>query len=77
MYSVQSTLLEAGGQVGDTGTVNAGTGRARITDTRKVAGVFNHKAEVEEGEIRVGDEIFAEAPDGPPAKKQRKISSYF
>ena len=32
---------------------------------------------VQEGEIRVGDEIFAEAPDGPPAKKQRKISSYF
>ena len=27
---------------------------------------------VQEGEIRVGDEIFAEAPDGPPAKKQRK-----
>ena len=32
---------------------------------------------VQEGEIRVGDEIFAEAPDGPPAKKQRKISSFF
>ena len=32
---------------------------------------------VQEGEIRVGDEIFAEAPDGPPAKKQRKTSSFF
>ena len=32
---------------------------------------------VQEGEIRAGDEIFAEAPDGPPAKKQRKTSSFF
>ena len=28
-------------------------------------------------ETKGDDEIFAEAPDGPPAKKQRKISSYF
>ncbi|AHM05314.1 Alanyl-tRNA synthetase [Roseibacterium elongatum DSM 19469] len=42
---------EAGGQVGDTGTLRTETGRARITDTKKVAGVFLHMAEVEEGEI--------------------------
>ena len=45
---------EAGGQVGDTGTIVAETGRARITDTRKHAGVFIHYATVEEGEIRPG-----------------------
>ncbi|MGI3210222.1 alanine--tRNA ligase [Roseovarius tibetensis] len=45
---------EAGGQVGDTGTLSTDTGRARITDTRKVAGVFIHVAEVTEGEIKTG-----------------------
>ncbi len=46
---------EAGGQVGDTGTLATDGGRARITDTRKVAGVFIHFAEVEEGEIAPGE----------------------
>ncbi len=45
---------EAGGQVGDTGTLRTETGTARITDTRKVAGVFIHFAEVTEGEIAPG-----------------------
>jgi alanyl-tRNA synthetase len=45
---------EAGGQVGDTGTVATETGRARVTDTRKVGGVFLHLAQVEEGTIRPG-----------------------
>ena len=42
---------EAGGQVGDTGTLKTDSGTARITDTKKVAGVFIHFAEVTEGEI--------------------------
>jgi alanyl-tRNA synthetase len=33
---------EAGGQVGDTGTLKTDTGAAMITDTKKVAGVFLH-----------------------------------
>ncbi|WP_212523287.1 alanine--tRNA ligase [Actibacterium sp. MT2.3-13A] len=45
---------ESGGQVGDTGTLKTETGRARITDTRKVAGVFLHFAEVTEGRIEPG-----------------------
>jgi alanyl-tRNA synthetase len=45
---------EAGGQVGDTGTIRTATGRARVTDTKKVAGLFLHMAEVEEGELRTG-----------------------
>ena len=45
---------EAGGQVGDTGAIVTDTGRARVTDTRKHAGVFIHFATVEEGEIRAG-----------------------
>jgi alanyl-tRNA synthetase len=45
---------EAGGQVGDTGTLKTETGEARITDTKKVAGVFLHMAEVTKGEIAPG-----------------------
>ncbi len=45
---------EAGGQVGDAGLIRTETGNARVTDTRKVAGVFLHHAEVEDGEIRRG-----------------------
>ena len=43
---------ESGGQVGDTGEIATESGRARVTDTRKVAGVFIHFAEVTEGTLK-------------------------
>jgi alanyl-tRNA synthetase len=46
---------EAGGQVGDAGTLRTSGGRAGIEDTKKVAGIFIHYADVEEGSIGVGD----------------------
>ncbi|MGR3662599.1 MAG: alanine--tRNA ligase [Paracoccaceae bacterium] len=45
---------ESGGQVGDTGTLKTEGGLAKITETRKTAGVFIHFAEIIEGEIVVG-----------------------
>ncbi|WP_372801200.1 alanine--tRNA ligase, partial [Paracoccus seriniphilus] len=45
---------EAGGQVGDTGLIKTETGAARVTDTKKVAGVFVHMAEVTLGTIQRG-----------------------
>ena len=45
---------EAGGQVGDSGELRTDTGTARITDTKKSAGVFIHFAEVTEGQIETG-----------------------
>ncbi|MDR9486252.1 MAG: alanine--tRNA ligase, partial [Sediminimonas sp.] len=45
---------ESGGQVGDSGEVRTKDGIARITDTRKTAGVFIHFAEVQQGEIAAG-----------------------
>ena len=50
---------EAGGQVGDTGLMKTDTGAARITDTRRTAGVTVHFAEVTEGtlEIATGTEL--------------------
>jgi alanyl-tRNA synthetase len=45
---------EAGGQVGDAGLLQTDTGAARITDTRKSAGIFIHHATVTEGTILRG-----------------------
>jgi len=45
---------ESGGQVGDSGMLSVDGGKARITDTKKAAGVFIHMAEVFEGELAVG-----------------------
>ncbi len=45
---------ESGGQVGDTGTIKTDSGVATITDTKKVAGLFLHMAEIAEGEIAKG-----------------------
>ncbi len=42
---------ESGGQVGDQGWIRTDTGMARVTDTRKAAGVFIHSAEVTEGTV--------------------------
>jgi len=45
---------ESGGQVGDSGMIKTETGTATITDTKKIAGVFLHMADVTEGEIKRG-----------------------
>lgn len=45
---------ESGGQVGDTGLIRTDTSKVRVTDTKKVAGVFIHFAKVEEGFIETG-----------------------
>ncbi|MEH6646012.1 alanine--tRNA ligase [Sulfitobacter sp.] len=42
---------ESGGQLGDTGIIRTDTGTARVTDTRKAAGVFIHFSKVEKGSI--------------------------
>ncbi|OWY18380.1 alanine--tRNA ligase [Thioclava sp. JM3] len=45
---------ESGGQIGDRGWIVTDTGKAEVTDTKKVAGVFIHFARVTEGEIAKG-----------------------
>jgi alanyl-tRNA synthetase len=45
---------ESGGQVGDQGLIRTDTGLARVSDTKKVAGVFIHIAEVTEGTVLRG-----------------------
>ncbi|WP_299042029.1 alanine--tRNA ligase [uncultured Tateyamaria sp.] len=46
---------ESGGQVGDMGTIRTEHGEARVTDTRKTAGVFIHSADVTKGMISKGE----------------------
>ena len=50
---------EAGGQVGDTGTITTAQGaRLTVTDTQKRVGELHvHMVHVEEGEIRTGDDV--------------------
>ncbi|NNE51887.1 MAG: alanine--tRNA ligase [Sulfitobacter sp.] len=45
---------EAGGQVGDSGTIRTETGKIAVSDTRKTAGVFSHIGKVVEGTIEPG-----------------------
>ncbi|KAF0675023.1 alanine--tRNA ligase [Profundibacterium mesophilum] len=45
---------EAGGQVGDTGSILTEDGLMHVTDTRKVAGVFIHFGEIEKGRMMRG-----------------------
>ena len=45
---------ESGGQVGDQGVLSCETGGARIIDTKKVAGVFLHYAEITSGQLQPG-----------------------
>ena len=50
---------EAGGQIGDTGTIlSAGGARATVTDTQKKVGELHvHMARVEAGSLAVGDDV--------------------
>ena len=56
---------EAGGQVGDTGTLATSTGAARVKDTTSPApGLIVHKVEVEFGELSLGDAVDARVDKG-------------
>ena len=49
---------EAGGQVGDTGTITSENGMVKVRDTRKRAGtLFSHIGEVKSGTLQVGDVV--------------------
>ncbi|WP_299559182.1 alanine--tRNA ligase [uncultured Sulfitobacter sp.] len=55
---------ESGGQIGDTGLITTESGQARVTDTRKSAGVFVHFATVEKGSISSGQAAVLEVDHG-------------
>ena len=48
---------EGGGQVGDTGVITMGDTLLRVVDTKKTNGVYIHECSVENGLVKVGDEV--------------------
>jgi len=51
---------ESGGQVGDTGTLDWDSGRARVIDTQKVGGdLFAHRVQILEGTLKTGCHVTA------------------
>ncbi len=48
---------EAGGQVGDAGTLEGPEGKLTVTDTQWVGHVLVHSAQLKEGRIQVGDPV--------------------
>jgi len=51
---------ESGGQIGDTGSLVAGTARFTVGDAQKIGASIAHIGVMEEGELRVGDEVRAQ-----------------
>ena len=54
---------EAGGQVGDTGTLHGDGGACQVTDTQKEGGYVFHRGQVTNGELSIGDVIDAQIDD--------------
>jgi alanyl-tRNA synthetase len=49
---------ESGGQVGDRGTIRSASGAGfRVDDTQKYLGLFVHEGKLEEGALKVGEEV--------------------
>lgn len=50
---------EGGGQVGDRGVIEAGDGKAEVTDTQPLGALVLHRAKVTSGELHVGQTVLA------------------
>jgi alanyl-tRNA synthetase len=50
---------ESGGQIGDTGVLQASTSRFKVRDTQKIGASFAHMGLMEAGELHVGDAVDA------------------
>ena len=61
ILDVTPFYAEAGGQVGDTGSLTSGSGRARVLDTTYAPGGARlHHVRIEDGELRLGEQVEAE-----------------
>ncbi|MEX2257569.1 MAG: alanine--tRNA ligase [Woeseia sp.] len=54
---------ESGGQIGDTGALQTGDARFAVSDTQKNANAIMHIGKLEEGELRLCDEVTANVDD--------------
>ncbi len=67
---------ESGGQVGDRGELRSGLSQFIVADTFKIqAGVFGHQGELQEGELKIGDLVYARVDSAIRAKTVRNHSA--
>lgn len=62
---------EAGGQIGDSGTLRGTTFVVSVTDTKKQNGLYFHRATVSDGTVSVGDGVTATVTESRRADIQR------
>ena len=48
---------EGGGQVGDSGVITLGDTKFTVVDTKKTNGIYLHECRVENGSVKIGDEV--------------------
>jgi alanyl-tRNA synthetase len=67
---------ESGGQIGDRGEIRTNQSQFMVVDTFKIQGdVFGHLGELQEGELKVGDEVQAHVDAVLRAKTMRNHSA--
>jgi alanyl-tRNA synthetase len=67
---------EAGGQIGDTGTIRSKGGRFVVERTEKHGECVCHRGRLAEGGFSVGDEVFAEVGPGRPGTRKNHTATH-
>ncbi|GBC93105.1 Alanine--tRNA ligase [bacterium HR15] len=62
VLDVTPFYAEAGGQVGDTGTLEWNEGKAEVLDTQKAGDFHFHHARILHGELTIGQKVYARVP---------------
>ncbi len=76
VLDVTPFYAESGGQVGDTGVLEAGGTRFQVQDTQKIQnGVFGHHGCLQEGALSVGDTVNARVDAAQRARTVRNHSA--
>ena len=66
---------EGGGQVGDTGLITLGDTTLTVLDTKKTNGIYLHECQLENGTLKVGDEVSLSIDTARRAAIRRNHSS--
>ncbi|MEN3002192.1 MAG: alanine--tRNA ligase [Armatimonadota bacterium] len=62
VLDVTPFYAEAGGQVGDTGMLEWDGGKAEVLDTQKAGEFYFHHARLQQGELTIGQKVYARVP---------------
>ena len=67
---------EAGGQVGDSGTIESAGGKFIVEDTTKIADCVIHQGKVVEGKLSIGDEVTAAVSKDRDATRKNHTATH-